>query len=109
MKRKLNPIFCAIAMTAMFAGAPRAQPAKAPPKAPPPPAVIAVPPPSPEALRLAAQIAAYATAQCGGKDADAAPDCRVKALWAATQCSEPMAAKSADAKTDFSACKVPDG
>jgi uncharacterized protein (TIGR03435 family) len=109
MKRKLNPILCAIAMTAMLAVAARAQTAQASPKAPPLPAVVGVPPPSPEALHLAAQIAEYATAQCGGKDAAAAPDCRVKALWAATQCSEQVIAQSAVAKPDPSGCKVPDG
>jgi uncharacterized protein (TIGR03435 family) len=109
MKRKLNPIFCAIATTAMLAVSASAQTPQAPPKAAPPPAVIGVPPPSPEALRLAAQIAAFATAQCGGKDADAAPDCRAKALWAATQCPDKVTAQSADAKTDSSGCKVPDG
>jgi uncharacterized protein (TIGR03435 family) len=109
MKRKRMPIFCAIAMTAVLAASAGAQTAQAPPKTPPPPAVIGVPPPSPEALRLAAQIAAYATAQCGGKDADAAPDCRVKALWSATQCPEQVAAQSTDAKPDPSGCKVPDG
>jgi uncharacterized protein (TIGR03435 family) len=106
MKRKLNPIFCAVAMTAMLVSAASAQ---TPPKAQPPPAVIGVPPPSPEAQRLAAQIATYATAQCGGKDADAAPDCRVKVLWAATQCPYQVAAQSADAKTETARCKVPDG
>jgi uncharacterized protein (TIGR03435 family) len=109
MKRKLNSIFCAVAMAAMLAGAGSAQTAQAPPKVPPPPAVIGVPPPSPEAQHLATQISDYATAQCGGKDAIAAPDCRVKALWAATQCPEKVTAQSADAKTDFSDCKVPDG
>jgi uncharacterized protein (TIGR03435 family) len=103
MKRKLNPIFCAIAMTAMLAVAASAQTPQAPPKVSPPPAVIGVPPPSPEALRLAAQIAAYATAQCGGADAAAAPDCRVKALWAATQCPDKMTETPADAlKSDSS-------
>ncbi len=109
MKRKLNPIFCAIATTAIFAAAASAQTAQAPPKTPPPPAVIGVPPPSPEALRLAAQIAAFATNQCGGKDADAAPDCRVKALWTATQCPDKVTAQSAEAKTETVSCKVPDG
>jgi uncharacterized protein (TIGR03435 family) len=109
MKRKLNLIFCAIAMTAMLAVAASAQTAQAPPKAPPPPAVIGVPPPSPEAQRLAAQIAAYATAQCGGQDAAAAPDCRIKALWAATQCPDEVTAQSADAKTETANCKVPEG
>jgi uncharacterized protein (TIGR03435 family) len=109
MKRKLNPIFCAIAMSAMLAVSASAQTPQAPPKTPPPPAVIGVPPPSPEALRLAAQIAAFATAQCGGKDADAAPDCRVKALWAATQCPDKVMAQSAEAKTETVSCKVPDG
>lgn len=110
MKRKLNLIFCAIAVMATLAVSARAQPSQAPPKVPPPPAVIGVPPPSPEAQRLAAQIAAYATGQCGGKDADAAPDCRVKALWVATQCPDNVtAAPTGDAKTDSSVCKVSDG
>ena len=109
MKRKRNSIFCAIGMTAMLAVAASAQTPPPSAKTPPPPAVIGVPPPSPEALRLAAQIAAFATAQCGGKEADAAPDCRVKALWAATQCLDKATAPSGDAKTDSSVCKVPDG
>ena len=109
MKRKLNSIFCAIAITAMFAVVASAQTPQAPPKAAPPPAMIGLPPPSPEALHLAAQIAEYATAQCGGRDADATPDCRVKALWAATQCPDKVTAQSADGKTDSSACKVSEG
>ncbi|HEY4839288.1 MAG TPA: TIGR03435 family protein [Candidatus Acidoferrales bacterium] len=109
MKRKLNSIFCAITMTAMLAFAASAQTPQAPPKVPPPPAVIGVPPPSPEALRLAAQIAAFATAQCGGKDADAAPDCRIKALWTATQCPDKVtAAPVGDTNTDSHPCKVSD-
>jgi uncharacterized protein (TIGR03435 family) len=109
MKRNLNPIFCAIAMTVILAVAANAQTPQAPPKTSPPPAVIGVPPPSPEAQRLAAQIAAYATAQCGGADAAAAPDCRVKALWAATQCPDQVTVQPADAKTETVRCKAPEG
>jgi uncharacterized protein (TIGR03435 family) len=109
MKRKLNLILYAIAMTAMLAVVASAQTPQAPPKAPPMPAVIGVPPPSPEAQRLAAQIAAFATAQCGGADAAAAPDCRIKALWAATQCPDKVTAASAgDTNTDSGRCVVPD-
>lgn len=108
MKRKLNLIFCAITMPATLAVAASAQTPPAPPKTPPP-AVIGVPPPSPEVLRLAAQIATYATAQCGGKGADAAPDCRVKALWAATQCPDKVtAAPAGDTNTESGHCVVSD-
>ena len=60
---------------------------------------------TPEAQKLAAQIFAYATAQCGGKDAIAAPDCRIKILWAATQCPDRVIETTADSRP----CKVPDG
>jgi uncharacterized protein (TIGR03435 family) len=95
----------------MAAAAASAQTAQAPPKAAPPP----VPPgptrnaaPSPEVQRLAAQISDYATTQCGGKDADAATGCRVKALWAATQCPEQMTAASTELKTGSSNCTIHD-
>jgi uncharacterized protein (TIGR03435 family) len=66
-------------------------------------------PPSAEAKQLAAQIAAYATAQCGGKDPDAAPDCTIKALWAATQCPDKVATTlSSGTKTDTAHCIVPE-
>lgn len=55
-------------------------------KAPPPPAMVGPTPPTAQEKAMALAIANYATAQCGGKDAEAAPDCRVKALWAAAQC-----------------------
>ncbi len=77
-------------------------PAQAPAKTPAP--LAGVPgagpnaPPTPEEKRLAASISAYATAQCGGKDSAAAPDCWAKALWDATQCPpEDAADKSATA------------
>jgi uncharacterized protein (TIGR03435 family) len=88
MKFKFLPILCIL-----IASAPSQAPA----------------PPSAEALQLAAQIAAYAIAQCGGKGADAAPDCRIKALWVATQCPDRVTAQSAEAKTETVSCKVPEG
>lgn len=65
---------------------------------------------TPEVQKLAAQISDYATAQCGGKDAIAAPDCRIKILWAATQCPDRVAETAAD-KTPMEShpCTVPDG
>jgi len=104
MKRKLIPLFCIIAM---MAAAATAQTAQAPPKTPTSPAspgLVRTEGPSPEFLRLAAQISDYATAQCGGKDADAAPECRVKALWVATQCPDRMTASSSEANTGSSNC-----
>jgi uncharacterized protein (TIGR03435 family) len=65
---------------------------------------------TPEAQKLAAQISDYATAQCGGKDAVGAPDCRIKILWAATNCPDRVAESSADkTQTNSQPCKVPDG
>jgi uncharacterized protein (TIGR03435 family) len=60
-------------------------------------------PPSPEALLLAKQISGYATAQCGGKDSAAAPDCWAKALWDATQCPPESVSNSSDAPAEKSA------
>jgi uncharacterized protein (TIGR03435 family) len=97
MKRQLIPILC---MSAMMATASTAQNSVG---------TGPTPPPSAEALHLAAQIAAYATAQCGGKGADAAPDCRIKALWAATRCPDKVTAQSAEAKPETASCKVPEG
>jgi uncharacterized protein (TIGR03435 family) len=57
---------------------------------------------------MGAQIAAYATAQCNGKDAATATDCRVKVLWAATQCPEQITAASTELKTGPSNCTVHD-
>jgi uncharacterized protein (TIGR03435 family) len=109
MERKLISLCCVIVMTAVAANAQTA--AQSPTKLSPlPPGAMQVPaPPSPEEQRLAAQIAAYATAQCGGKGSDAAPDCRIKILWAATQCPDQVTAQSTDAKTETARCKVPDG
>src|SRR5580704_2634113 len=107
MKLKLIPALCIFVISPAFASAQTAQPGT---KLPPPPgAMQAPPPPTPEALLLAAHIAAYATAQCGGKGADAAPDCRIKALWAATQCPDQVTAQSAEAKPETVSCKVPEG
>src|ERR1700678_45435 len=108
MRRKLIPMFCIVAMIAAAASA---QTAQAPPKTTSPPAAPGPArnaAPSPEVQRLAAQISDYATAQCGGADADAATDCRVKALWAATQCREQMAAASTELKTGSSNCTIHD-
>lgn len=104
MNRKLIAMFCVLVISAAVANA---QTAQAPPKTPPPqtsagPGQSWAPPP--EAQRLAAQIAAYATAQCGGKDTDAATDCRVKALWAATQCPDKMTATLSETKAGSSNC-----
>ena len=91
MKRQLIPSFCIIAMMATASNAQNSV------------GTGPVPPPSPEALRLATQISDYATAQCGGKGAEDAPDCRIKALWAATQCPNKMSETPADAvKSDSS-------
>lgn len=108
MKRKLVTVLCFIALAA---AATKAQTAQTSTRVPPPGSVGTGPPPPPtaEALRLAAQISAYATAQCGGKDADAAPDCRIKALWAASQCPDRVPPQSGDAKTENARCKVPEG
>jgi uncharacterized protein (TIGR03435 family) len=108
MKRKLIPIFCIIAMVA---AAVKAQTAQAPPKAPPASALPVpgqAPAQSPEAKQLAAQISSYATAQCGGKGADAAPDCRIKALWAATQCPDQVTPSPTDTKSDSGRCSIPE-
>ena len=83
-------------------------------KAPPPlPAGSQLPNPfaqTPEVQKLAAQISDYATAQCGGKDAVGAPDCRIKILWAAAQCPDRVTETPADTtQTDSVPCKVPDG
>lgn len=78
-------VICSVATCASA----HAQTAQQAPKAPlpsSPGAMIGPTPPSPEAVRLAALISTTATAKCGGKDADAAPDCRIKALWELTQC-----------------------
>jgi|SRR5579864_5110878 len=97
MKRKLILFLCTIGLMTAAAKA------QAPPKTPPPPGLqgLGQPPaaPTPEALKLAKQISDYATAQCGGKDGGAAPDCRIKALWAATQCPDKVTETPADAKT----------
>jgi uncharacterized protein (TIGR03435 family) len=109
MRRKLIPMFCIFAMTAAAASAqtaPQAPPKTAPPSAPSGPARNAAP--SPEVQRLGAQISDYATTQCGGADADAATDCRIKALWAATQCPERMATASTESKTGSSNCTIHD-
>src|ERR1039458_152009 len=106
MRRKLIPIFCILAMTVAAASA---QTAQAPPKTAPPPVPLGPTrnaAPSPEVQRLGAQIAAYATAQCSGKDAATAPDCRVKALWAATQCPEKMTATPSEMKTGSGNCAL---
>ncbi len=105
MKHKLFSIFCVIVMTA---GATNAQaPTKTPPVSP---GVVRNAGPSPEVQRRAAQISAYATAQCASVDATAAQDCRVKALWSATQCPDKMTETPADAlKSDNSGrCLVSD-
>ncbi|MFZ0820042.1 MAG: TIGR03435 family protein [Candidatus Acidiferrales bacterium] len=84
-------------------------PPQAPPKAPPPPAMIGPAPPSPEAQRLATLISAYATAQCGGKDSAAAPDCWAKSLWDGTQCppQDTSANNDASANKDAAATSQP--
>ena len=100
MKRKLILTLCIISI---MAAATNAQTAQAPPKTPPPPGLAGFgpppAPPTPEALQLAKKISEFATAQCGGKDAAADPDCRIKALWAATQCPDRVTAAPADART----------
>jgi hypothetical protein len=101
MKRKLMRLFCIFVISSAAANA------QAPPKTPPPPAspgMVRNAEPSPEVQRLGAQIAAYATAQCGGADAEAAPDCRAKALWVAAQCPEKMAATPSEMKTGSRNC-----
>jgi uncharacterized protein (TIGR03435 family) len=103
MRRKLIPMFCILAMTAAAASA-QAPPKTAPVPAPPGPARNVAP--SPEVQRLAAQISDYATRRCGGADADAATNCRVKALWAATQCPEQMTATSTELKAGSSNCTI---
>src|SRR5258708_5482801 len=107
MRRKLIHILWILAMAAAAASARTAQgpPTTALPPAPPGPARN--PAPSPEVQRLAAQISDYATTQCRGKDS-AAADCRVKALWAATQCPEQITATSTELKTGSSNCTVHD-
>jgi uncharacterized protein (TIGR03435 family) len=110
MKLKLIPVLCILIITATSANAQTAQTGtKLPSPSAAPASAQAPAPPTPEALLLAAHIAEYATAQCGGKDAAAAPDCRIKALWAATQCPDQVAAESAEAKSGTASCKVPDG
>jgi uncharacterized protein (TIGR03435 family) len=89
MKFKLIPILCVIGTMVATAGA-------------------QTPPASTEAQRLARQISDYATAQCGGKGADAAPDCRVKVLWAATQCPDRMTIASGGAQMESRPCVVPE-
>jgi len=108
MRRKLVSIFCIFAMGAVAASAQtmQVQPKTGPHPALSSPSRNAVP--SPELQRLAAQISDYATAQCGDKDADATTDCRVKALWAATQCPEKMTTASAELKTGSSNCAIHD-
>ena len=65
---------------------------------------------TPEAQKLATQISDYATAQCGGKDAVGAPHCRIKILWAATNCPDRVTQTPADkTQSDAPACKIPDG
>src|SRR5882724_3244936 len=86
MNRKLIPFLCIVVTMAAAASGQTA--------------------PSPEAQSLATQITDYATAQCGGKDAAAAPDCRMKVLWAATQCPDRMIAAPDGAKTDSIRCVV---
>jgi len=51
-------------------------------------------PPTPAMRSVMSATAAYADKQCTGKDGDAATDCRLTALWDATQCT------AAPAKTD---------
>jgi uncharacterized protein (TIGR03435 family) len=111
MKLKLISVLCILIIAAISASAQTAQTAQPGTKLPPPPpgAMQAPPPPTPEALLLAAHIAAYATAQCAGKGADTAPDCRIKALWAATQCPDQVTAQSAETKMETVSCKVPEG
>jgi uncharacterized protein (TIGR03435 family) len=70
----------------------------------PPPVMIGPTPPSPEAQRLATLISTTATAKCGGKDADAAPDCRMKALWELTRCPPQDAPASKDAAAPSQPC-----
>lgn len=94
---------------------PPVPPAIPPPPASPPPPTMQPPAPSAaklaEAKRLAANISAYATAQCGGTDSaaapDAAPDCWAKSLWDATQCppEDASAKKNALANRDSPADK----
>jgi uncharacterized protein (TIGR03435 family) len=107
MKLKLFPILCTLAVAAS-AGAQTAQMGTKPPSPPAASAPAQAAAPTPEALQLAQQIAAYATVQCGGKGADAAPDCRIKALWVATQCPERIAPPAGDTKTDSRPCTVSD-
>jgi uncharacterized protein (TIGR03435 family) len=79
---------------------------------PPVPPSMPPPPPSPlvapqgvapdaaklaEAKRLAANISAYASTKCGGKDSAAEPDCWMKSLWDATQCPPEDASAKKDA------------
>lgn len=98
MNRKLFLVTCIVVLAVRAAANAQTAPTQAP---------VA---PSPEVQRLAAQISDYATAQCGGKDADAAPDCRVKALWAATQCPDKMIETPADALKSHKSgrCVVPE-
>jgi uncharacterized protein (TIGR03435 family) len=110
MKLKLIPALCILIIDASSANAQTAQTGTKPPSpAAATPSAQASAPPTPEALLLAAHIAAYATAQCEGKGADAAPDCRIKALWAATQCPDRVTPPTGDAKADAHPCAVPEG
>ncbi|HUK29890.1 MAG TPA: TIGR03435 family protein [Candidatus Acidoferrum sp.] len=78
-------------------------PPPVPPSIPPPPPSPAPPDPgliaekAAEAKHLAANITAYATSRCGGKDSAAAPDCWAKSLWDATQCPPEDASAKKDA------------
>jgi uncharacterized protein (TIGR03435 family) len=103
MKHKLFSVFLMIAITSA------ALIAQAPPKTPPlaSPGLAQNAGPSTDVQQLASQISDYATTQCGEKNADIALDCRVKALWAATQCPDKMTASAADQmKTESGRCFV---
>jgi uncharacterized protein (TIGR03435 family) len=85
MKHKLITFLCIIGTMAAVASAQTA-------------------PASNEAQRLAKQISDFAIAQCGGKDAGAAPDCHITALWAATQCPDRVTAAPADTTATSAHC-----
>ncbi len=108
---KHSVVFVAILLT--FSATPARSAPQAVKVAPPLPPGAQNPNPfaqTPEVQKLSVQISDYATAQCGGKDAVAAPDCRIKILWEVTQCPERVTETSADkTQSDAPPCKVPDG
>jgi uncharacterized protein (TIGR03435 family) len=75
----------------------------------PPPTMVGPTPPTPQERALALAIAKTATANCGGKDADAAPDCRIKELWQLTQCPPQDASTSAGPSAAAQPCTAAGG